>query len=424
MKIMVVGSGGREHAIAKALLRGGTATEVFCVPGNPGMERDGIRLAPIAVDDQDGLVDFARKQGVDFAIIGPEQPLTEGLVDRFEASGLRAFGPSARAARIEGSKEFAKQVMAAAGVPTAKYQAFTDYDQAASYVEEQGAPIVVKADGLAAGKGVVVATTVEQAKEALWDMLEGNRFGDAGASVVVEQFLEGQEFSLLAFVDGDRVYPMVIAQDHKAAYDGDLGPNTGGMGAYSPVPQISEDVIATAIEQILRPVAAQMVAQGDRFRGILYAGLINTEEGPKVIEFNARFGDPEAQVVLPRLESDLAVIVDDLLEGREPEIGWDQGRCCVGVVVAADGYPGDYKRGFAIPDLAGAGDDLDVYYSGVSQNSEGGLDASGGRVYLVQASGETLKDAQEKVYAALGAADTTGSFYRRDIGNRGVAAQG
>ena len=423
MKVMVVGSGGREHAIAKALLRGGSVSDVFCAPGNPGMERDGVQPVPIAASDQDALASFARREGIDFTIVGPEQPLTEGLVDRFEAEGLRAFGPTARAARIEGSKEFAKRVMAAAGVPTASYRAFTDYDEAAGYAESQGAPIVVKADGLAAGKGVVVATTVEQAKEALWDMLEDNRLGDAGASVVVEEFLEGQEFSLLAFVDGNRVYPMVIAQDHKAAYDGDLGPNTGGMGAYSPVPQISQDVVDEATEQILKPVAAQMVAQGDRFRGVLYAGLINTEEGPKVIEFNARFGDPEAQVVLPRLKSDLATVVDDLLEGREPEIEWDDHRCCVGVVVAANGYPGAYASGFVLPELGDIDSQVDVYYSGVSQDPSGRLHAAGGRIYLAQACGPTLKDAQEKVYSALEEADTTGSFYRTDIGNRGVAAQ-
>ncbi len=417
MKIMVVGSGGREHAIAKALLRGISNPEVFCLPGNPGMERDGIKTSPIRTSDQEALIAFARDNNIDFTVVGPEQPLTEGLVDRFEEAGLRAFGPSARAARIEGSKEFAKQVMAAAGVPTADYQAFTDYEEACGYVDSQGAPIVVKADGLAAGKGVVVAETAQQAKEALWDMLEANRFGEAGASVVVEEFLEGPEFSLLAFVDGAGVYPMVIAQDHKAAYDGDLGPNTGGMGAYSPVPQISQASVDTATEKILKPVARQLADQGDYFRGVLYAGLIDTEEGPKVIEFNARFGDPEAQVVLPRLKSDLAQVIGALLGGEEPTLEWDQDMNCVGVVVASDGYPGSYEAGALVPDF---GEDVNVYYSGVKAGQDGKLVADGGRVYLVQASGATLKDTQDKVYSALKAADTTGTFYRSDIANRGV----
>lgn len=425
MKVMVVGSGGREHVIAKTLLAGNATEEVFCVPGNPGMARDGITLADIAIGDQVGLTRFALEKGVDFVIVGPEQPLTEGLIDTLQAAGVRAFGPSAKAARIEGSKEFAKQVMSVAGVPTADYRSFSDFAEAAAYVTEHGAPIVVKADGLAAGKGVVVAFTVEQAVDALRDMLEDNRFGDAGARVVVEEFLEGQEFSLMSFVSGEDVYPMVIAQDHKAAYDGDTGPNTGGMGAYSPVPQISDDMVVSAVEDIVTPVAKQMAAQGDPFTGILYAGLIATEDGPKVIEFNARFGDPEAQVILPRLASDLGVVVDDLLDGRVPQIRWNDDLCCVGVVVAADGYPGAIKTGAALPSFKG--EDVAVLYSGVAEGEgspasagDGALVSAGGRVYLVAATGPTLRDAQAKVYDTLGRHDTTGTFYRTDIGNRGL----
>ncbi len=419
MRVMVVGSGGREHIIAKTLLAGNATKEVFCVPGNPGMGRDGITVADVALDDQEGLTRFALENNIDFVIVGPEQPLTEGLIDTLQAAGVRAFGPSKNAARIEGSKEFAKQVMNAAGVPTADYRSFSDFDEAAAYVTEHGAPIVVKADGLAAGKGVVVAMTVDEAVGALREMLEDNRFGDAGARVVVEDFLEGQEFSLMSFVSGEDVYPMVIAQDHKAAYDGDTGPNTGGMGAYSPVPQIGNDLVTDAVENIVKPVAKQMVAQGDPFTGILYAGLIATANGPKVIEFNARFGDPEAQVILPRLASDLGVVINDLLDGRVPQIHWNHDLCCVGVVVAAEGYPGPVRTGSAIP--AFAEDDVDVLCSGVQAGEgEGVLVSAGGRVYLVAGTGATLQDAQAKVYGALGRCDTTGTFYRTDIGNRGL----
>lgn len=418
MKVLVVGSGGREHMIAKTLLRGGSVTRVICAPGNPGIALDGIEVADVAVEDQEGLVQLARSEDVDLVLVGPEKPLTEGLVDAMEAAGIAAFGPHAKAARIEGSKEFAKKVMTAAKVPTADYRGFSDYEEAARYVHAEGAPIVVKADGLAAGKGVVVATTASQALEALRDMLEDNRFGDAGARVVVEEFLAGQEFSLMAFVAGEDVYPMVIAQDHKAAYDGDTGPNTGGMGAYSPVPQISESLVQTAVETILKPVARQMVAQGDPFTGILYAGLIATETGPKVIEFNARFGDPEAQVVLPRLDGDLGEIVLDLLQGRTPDVRWHEDLCCVGVVVAAEGYPGPITTGATLPTFEGS--DVDVLYSGVEKGDEGALVSTGGRVYLVSGTAASLAEAQKKVYSALEQAETPLTFYRTDIGDRGV----
>lgn len=418
MKVLVVGSGGREHMIAKTLLRGKSTAKVICAPGNPGIERSGFDVVDVEMEDQEGLVQLALEQEIDLVIVGPEKPLTEGLIDAFAKAGIPAFGPNASAARIEGSKEFAKEVMTAANVPTAAYRCFSDYDEAAQYVISKGAPIVVKADGLAAGKGVVVATTVDQALEALAGMLRDNRFGDAGARVVVEEFLEGQEFSLMAFVAGEDVYPMVIAQDHKAAYDGDTGPNTGGMGAYSPVPQIDDSTLQTAVETVLKPVATQMVAQGDPFTGILYAGLIATEAGPKVIEFNARFGDPEAQVILPRLDGDLGEIALDLLQGRKPKVAWHEDLCCVGVVVAADGYPGPITTGAPLPKFSGT--DVDVLYSGVAEGDEGALVSAGGRVYLVSGTAKSLAAAQEKVYAALRQAKTPLTFYRTDIGNRGI----
>ena len=428
MRLLVIGSGGREHVVSRHLARSPLVERVYCAPGNPGMAVDGIQPVAISQDDHAALIEFARENGVDWAFVGPEAPLLAGLVDDFAAAGIPAFGPSAAAAQIEGSKEFAKELMAKYDIPTAAYRSFDDFAAARDYVVERGAPIVVKADGLAAGKGVVVALTVEEAVAALEDMLLDGSFGSAGARVVVEDFLEGEEFSLLAFVRGEDAYPMVIAQDHKRAYDGDQGPNTGGMGAYSPVPQIPDSMVDEAITRVLQPATRGMVADGVPFTGILYAGLIATPEGPKVIEFNARFGDPEAQVVLPRLQSDLAAIIDALLAGEEPQIEWDDGRCYLGVVVAADGYPGAYEPGAPIPVFD---ESVTVDYAGVAADPAGdtatggsadgsGLTANGGRIYLVKASGASLAEAQATVYAALDAVDTSGTFYRSDIGYKAI----
>lgn len=475
MRLMVVGSGGREHVLAATLAKSPLADTVYCLPGNPGMVSDGIVCAavpapseetlaatPSGLPEHAGLVEFAREHQVDWTIVGPEAPLSAGLVDDFTAAGLKVFGPTRAAAQIEASKDFAKQLMERMGIPTAAYRTFTDFEAARAYVESHGAPIVIKADGLAAGKGVVVAMSVDEAVQALRDMLLDNRFGDSGARVVVEDFLAGEEFSLLAFVRGRDVFPMVISQDHKRAFDGDQGPNTGGMGAYSPVPQIAQETVDVAVERILRPAAVGMVELGCPFTGILYAGLIDTEAGPQVIEFNCRFGDPEAQVVLPRLASDLVQVITDLLEGRTPTVGWHHDKCTLGVVVAAEGYPGSYASGAPLPSFAGM-PDVHVYYAGVAASTDGsGVDAgssagdavpatgvmsvagaasgdsipggypnygnspeslvaAGGRIYLVQAEGETLAKAQAKVYAALDATDTTGTFYRRDIGFRAIS---
>ena len=416
MKLLIIGSGGREHAIAKKLLSDSQVSEVFCAKGNPGMALDGIQLVDIAEDDHPSLIAFAKEQDIAWTFVGPEVPLLNGIVDDFEAAGLSVFGPNKAAAMIEGSKEFAKKLMFDNQIPTADYQSFSDFELAKAYVTEKGAPIVIKADGLAAGKGVVVAETLEQAIDALHDMLEDNKFGESGARVVVEEFLAGEEFSLLAFVKNEKVYPMVISQDHKRAFDGDKGPNTGGMGAYSPVPQIGQEIVDQAIETVLLPAAKGMVAQGTPFTGILYAGLIATEAGPKVIEFNARFGDPETQVVLPRLTSSLAGIITALLNDQEPELTWSE-QATLGVVVAAEGYPGDYVKGSVIPAIDN--EKLTTYYAGVTE-SEGTLVSNGGRVFLVQAQADTLAQAQKEVYDALDQLYLDQMFYRSDIGNKSI----
>lgn len=415
MKLLVIGSGGREHAIAKKLLEDPQVSTVYCAKGNPGMKQDKIEIVDIAEDDHTGLIAFAREKAIDWTFVGPEVPLLNGIVDDFQHAGLKIFGPTRAAAMIEGSKDFAKEIMIKNQIPTAAYQTFTDFEAAKAYVEAQGAPIVIKADGLAAGKGVVVAAEVAEAIAALEDMLQANKFGASGARVVVEEFLAGEEFSLLAFVNGESVYPMVISQDHKRAYDGDHGPNTGGMGAYSPVPQISEQMVQEAVDQILVPAAQGLVKNGTPFTGILYAGLIATDEGAKVIEFNARFGDPETQVVLPRLVSSLAQIIDDLLNDRQPQLEWND-QAALGVVVAAEGYPGDYDKGMTIPDLPQ--EEVTIYYAGVAEENQQ-LVSNSGRIFLVEATAADLQTAQKKVYQVLDQVELKGMFYRTDIGDKG-----
>ena len=417
MKVLIIGSGGREHAIAKKILESVKVTDVFCAKGNPGMRKDGIQLVDIAEEAHEELIAFAKMQEIDWTFVGPEIPLLEGIVDAFQAAGLKIFGPNKAAAMIEGSKEFAKKIMIDNAIPTAEYQAFTEYQAACEYVIKKGAPIVIKADGLAAGKGVTVAMTLEEALQALKEMMADHRFGESGNKVVVEEFLAGEEFSLLAFVKDEKVYPMVISQDHKRAHDGDQGPNTGGMGAYSPVPQIPIEMVEDAIDSILKPAASGMIKNKTPFTGILYAGLIATASGPKVIEFNARFGDPETQVVLPRLTSDLAQVIDDLLSDKEPELHWNE-RAAVGVVLAAEGYPNDYDKGMAIPEF---NEDVTVYYAGVA-DEQGAIKASGGRVLLIEAEANTIEEAQTIVYQALNKVDTSGYFYRKDIGSKAFKA--
>lgn len=419
MKLLVVGSGGREHAIAKKLLESSQVEQVFVAPGNDGMTLDGLDLVDIGISEHSKLIDFAKEYDITWTFIGPDDALAAGIVDDFNTAGLKVFGPSRQASELEWSKDFAKTIMAKYHVPTAKYETFTDFEKAKAYIEAQGAPIVVKADGLALGKGVVVAETVEQAVEAARDMLLDNKFGDSGARVVIEEFLDGEEFSLFAFVNGENFYIMPAAQDHKRAYDGDKGPNTGGMGAYAPVPHLDQAVIDQAIETIVKPVLAGMVAEGRPYLGVLYAGLILTADGPKVIEFNSRFGDPETQIILHRLTSDFAQNITDILNEKTPDITWLEDGVTLGVVVASEGYPLDYQKGVVLPEKTSG--DIVTYYAGARFAENGkALLSNGGRVYMLVTTADTVQAAQEKIYKELDNQNTDGLFYRNDIGSKAL----
>jgi phosphoribosylamine--glycine ligase len=419
MKLLVVGSGGREHAIAKKLLASDQVEQVFVAPGNDGMTLDGIELVNIGISEHSALINFAKENDIAWTFVGPDDALAAGIVDDFEQAGLKVFGPSRLAAELEWSKDFAKQTMVKYGIPTAAFGTFSNFEEAKAYIEEQGAPIVVKADGLALGKGVVVAETIEQAVEAAREMLLDNKFGDSGARVVIEEFLEGEEFSLFALVNGNQFYILPTAQDHKRAFDGDQGPNTGGMGAYAPVPHISQSVVDTAVDTIVKPILAGMIAEERPYLGVLYAGLILTDQGPKVIEFNARFGDPETQIILPRLTSDLAQNIDDILHKRTTQLTWLDSGVTLGVVVASNGYPLDYEKGVVLP--AKTEGDITTYYAGArfAENSRALL-SNGGRVYMLVTTADTVQEAQEKIYSELKKQDTTGLFYRTDIGSKAV----
>jgi phosphoribosylamine---glycine ligase len=418
MKVLIIGRGGREHALCRKVSESALVEKVFVAPGNHGMEDVAERVA-IDESNHEQLIQFATEQGIGLTIIGPEVPLLEGLADKFEAEGLAVFGPRKLAAEIEGSKSFAKEIMRKYEIPTADYAVFTNYEEAKQYIEEKGAPIVIKADGLAAGKGVTVALTLEEALQSAEEMLVGQKFGEASARVVIEEFLSGEEFSLMAFVNGEVVIPLEIAQDHKRAFDGDQGPNTGGMGAYSPVPHIANETVETAIETVLKPAAKAMVQEGRSFCGILYAGLIASEKGPKVIEFNARFGDPETQVILPRLKSDLVQTILDVLAGNTPELVWDE-QSMVGVVVAAKGYPETYEKGAVLKGLADFSNEVYTFHAGTVKNQLGEFETAGGRVLLVGAKALTLKEAQDNVYRELEKLSCDGVFYRKDIGFKAI----
>ncbi|HEM3626994.1 TPA: phosphoribosylamine--glycine ligase [Streptococcus suis] len=419
MKLLVVGSGGREHAIAKKLLESEQVEQVFVAPGNDGMTLDGIELVNVGISEHSALINFAKENDIAWTFVGPDDALAAGIVDDFEQAELNAFGPSRLAAELEWSKDFAKQIMVKYGIPTAAFGTFSNFEEAKTYIEEQGAPIVVKADGLALGKGVVVAETVEQAVEAAREMLLDNKFGDSGARVVIEEFLVGEEFSLFALVNGDQFYILPTAQDHKRAFDGDQGPNTGGMGAYAPVPHLPQSVVDTAVDTIVKPILDSMIAEGRSYLGVLYAGLILTDQGPKVIEFNARFGDPETQIILPRLTSDFAQNIDDILHKRPTQLTWLDSGVTLGVVVASNGYPLDYEKGVELP--AKTEGDITTYYAGArfAENSRALL-SNGGRVYMLVTTADTVQEAQEKIYSELKKQDTTGLFYRTDIGSKAV----
>ncbi|KLV18207.1 phosphoribosylamine--glycine ligase [Niallia circulans] len=417
MKVLVIGRGGREHAICTKVSESEKVETVFVAPGNVGMTDVAERVA-IEETEVEKLVDFALTQKIDLTIVGPEVPLLLGVVDAFQAAGLKVFGPNQRAAEIEGSKSFAKDLMKKYQIPTGEYQTFSDYEAAKAYIEEMGAPIVIKADGLAAGKGVTVAMNLEEALESIQEMLVGEKFGSASATVVIEEFLAGEEFSLMSFVNGETVIPLEIAQDHKRAFDGDKGPNTGGMGAYSPVPHIDPAIVQTAIETIVKPTAKAMIAEDRTFTGILYAGLIATDKGPKVIEFNARLGDPETQVILPRMKSDLVEVILSILNGETPSIEWYE-EDMLGVVIAAKGYPGAYEKGAVIQGLDKM-EDVSIFHAGTDLSETGAFTTNGGRVLLVAAKSRTLKAAQDKVYKELEKLESDGIFYRKDIGFKAI----
>uniref|UniRef100_UPI0040564231 phosphoribosylamine--glycine ligase n=1 Tax=Alistipes sp. TaxID=1872444 RepID=UPI0040564231 len=414
MKILVIGSGGREHAIVDAIARSKRAEKIYCAPGNAGIAAQAECVA-LKDTDVEGLLQFALKEEIDLTVVGPEAALAVGVVDRFREEGLRIFGPTKAATRIESSKEFAKELMQRYAIPTAAFRSFTDFEEALAYVKAGSLPTVLKYDGLAAGKGVVIAETMPQAEEALRDMLLDDKFGKG--KVVVEEFLTGPEFSLLCFVAGEEVYPMPVAQDHKRAYEGDKGPNTGGMGAYSPLPFISEEEREWSLEQIMKPVAKAMQQEGCPFTGVLYGGLMKTPDGIKVIEFNARFGDPETEVVLPRLKSDIVEIFTALADGKplEEPIQWHD-FSTLGIVLASNGYPGDYAKGFPIEGLQS----LDgVYHMGTALK-EGKIVTNGGRVLFVVGRGEDLAKAREDALQRVEKIECENLFYRRDIGHQAL----
>jgi phosphoribosylamine--glycine ligase len=423
MKLLVIGSGGREHALAWKLAQSPRVDEVLVAPGNAGTAReDKCRNADVKAGDIDGLLALAEREGVALTVVGPEQPLVAGVVDAFRARGHRIFGPTAAAAQLEGSKAFAKDFLERHGIPTAFYEVHTDVDAALAYVRAKGAPIVVKADGLAAGKGVIVAMTLAEAEAAVRDMLEGNAFGDAGARVVIEEFLDGEEASFISMVDGKTALPMATSQDHKRVGDGDTGPNTGGMGAYSPAPVVTPEIHERVMREVVMPTVRGMAADGVPFTGFLYAGLMIDKSGtPKVIEFNVRFGDPETQPVLLRLQSDLVELVEAAIDGKLDTIQaqWDP-RPSLGVVMAAAGYPGTPRTGdivnsFDAPDL----DDTKVFHA-ATQLQGGRTLTTGGRVLCVCALGDTVAEAQRRAYADVAGISWHGEFHRHDIGWRAI----
>ncbi len=427
MKLLVIGAGGREHALAWKLAQSGRVTEVLVAPGNAGTATEAkCRNVDVRATDLDGLVALVQAEGIAITIVGPEGPLVAGVVDRFRTEGLRIFGPTAAAAQLEGSKAFAKAFLARHGIPTAYYSVHIEVDSALAYIREKGAPIVVKADGLAAGKGVIVAMTQQEAEDAVRDMLSGNAFGSAGARVVIEEFLDGEEASFISMVDGRTALPMATSQDHKRVGDADTGPNTGGMGAYSPAPVVTPAVHARVMREVVEPAVRGMAADGMPFTGFLYAGLmIDAHGAPKVIEFNVRFGDPETQPVMLRLDSDLLDLVEAGIDGRLDaiEAHWNP-RPALGVVMAAKHYPdapqtGDVIHGLALPQPTGS----KIFHAGTSLDAAGNVVTAGGRVLCVCALGDTIAEAQRDAYAAAATVGWDGEFHRHDIGWRAIERQ-
>jgi len=426
MKVLVIGSGGREHALAWKALQSPLVEKVFVAPGNAGTAiEDGLENVAIDVMDFDGLQKFAQDNSIGLTIVGPEAPLVGGVVNQFQAAGLKIFGPSEGAAQLEGSKAFTKDFLARQAIPTAEYQNFTEVEPALAYLREKGAPIVVKADGLAAGKGVIVAETLEQAEEAVKDMLSGNAFGDAGCRVVIEEFLAGEEASFIVMVDGKNVLPMATSQDHKRVGDKDTGPNTGGMGAYSPAPVVTPEIDARIMKEVIMPTVEGMAAEGNDYTGFLYAGLMIDESGaPKVIEYNCRFGDPETQPIMMRMQSDMVAHCLAALEGKldSETAQWDP-RPSLGVVLAAAGYPADYPKGDVISLPENDGTDRKVFHAGTKLNEAGAVVTAGGRVLCATALGNTVSEAQAQAYELIKEISWDGMFCRSDIGYRAIARE-
>jgi phosphoribosylamine--glycine ligase len=425
MKVLVVGGGGREHALAWKAAQSPLVSQVYVAPGNAGTAQETrVSNVEIGAEDIDSLLEFAQQKKIDLTIVGPEAPLVAGIVDRFQQSGLTIFGPSAAAAQLEGSKTFTKDFLARHQIPTASYQSFTEIEPAIDYVRSQGAPIVVKADGLAAGKGVIMAENEEQAIFAITDMLAGNAFGDAGHRVVIEEHLAGEEASFICMVDGEQVLPMATSQDHKARDDGDQGPNTGGMGAYSPAAVVTAEIEDRVMQQIIMPTVRGMNAEGARYRGFLYAGLMIDDQGQaKVLEYNCRFGDPETQPIMMRLKSDLVELCLAACEGRlsGKSADWDH-RFSLGVVLASAGYPGVYASGEPIAGIPDADESSKVFHAGTIGDDEGRVISNGGRVLCAVSLGENIQQAQQKAYHLVAKIDWPNAYFRTDIGFKAIAS--
>jgi phosphoribosylamine---glycine ligase len=427
MKVLIIGSGGREHALAWKTAQSPNVTQVYVAPGNAGTATEpNLTNVNIQVTDLPGLVEFAQKNQIGLAIVGPEVPLVLGVVDAFQAAGLKCFGPTKGAAQLEGSKAFSKDFLAKHNIPTAEYKVFTQIDPAIDYIEQKGVPIVIKADGLAAGKGVILAQTHAEAEAAVQDMLAGNKFGEAGSRVVIEEFLYGEEASFIVMADGEHVLPMATSQDHKARDDGDQGPNTGGMGAYTPAPVVTRDIHNRIMNEVIYPTIRGMAADGLPYTGFLYAGVMVSPDGtPKVLEFNCRFGDPETQPIMMRLKSDLADLCLAALDKKLDTIHaeWDS-RCALGVVLAAGGYPDDYNKGDIIHGLDQVNSsDVKVFHAGTALNQDNQVVTAGGRVLCVTALGENVTAAQQRAYQAMKPIHWEGCFSRSDIGYRAVARE-
>jgi phosphoribosylamine--glycine ligase len=420
MKILVIGSGGREHALVWKISQSPLVKGIYAAPGNAGIESLAECIS-ITADQIEKLCDFALERKIDLTVVGPESPLVAGIVDSFQSAGLKIFGPSKEAAQLEGSKAFAKNLMAEVGVPTAAFQVFDNVNEAKRFIIDREPPFVIKADGLAAGKGVLIAHSCEEGVQVVNQMIQNRLFGDSGKLVVIEEFFKGDELSVLLFTDGERILPLASSQDHKRAYDNDQGPNTGGMGAYSPCPLVSDRELSDIIDKTARPIIEELRKRGAPYRGLLYVGLMLTETGPKVLEYNVRFGDPEAQAVLPRLKTDIVPIMLEIASGKlkTDELEWDP-RACLTVVMASRGYPGTYQSGFEVKglDQTASWENAILFHAGTVREPLSPVTTSAGRVLAVSALGETLKEARDSAYQAIEKISFEGAFYRKDIGKR------